>query len=437
MSKQIPYLFDSVIISSPLEKVSQDMPNTGRARVRVFSKYGNRNGSYITDQVADQLIESAITKHCPVVGFFDPQSQTWASHTGPTLAHGYGYVEDFLGWEPTEDTDGVIRDYAVFSIVLHTDYFEEANKIIGQNQSMELNPKTIQGEWAVIDEDEYFIYSFAEMLGFCVIGSNEPCFSASTFFSKNEENKTQFEQFSSLLFELRAKVEEAKNFKEGGEQPMEENKVVETPVEETVVEETPAVENFENVEEPVVEETIVEEPTVEEPATEFEEETPAEEEPEVEVEEPTVEETSNTEFEALQNDFNELQSSFEALQNELTSAQERIATFEAEIETLNNTNNNLQEQLTAAQATIANYEKSAAEEETERKDTLIQDYEKVLSAEEITPIKEAVADFSYDELESKLAVIFSRKNLSGESRKVPLPEPEESEFAKLMKKYRK
>lgn len=431
MSKQIPYLFDSVIISSPLERVSQDMPNTGRARVRVFSKYGNRNGSYITEQVADQLIESAITKHVPIVGFFDPQSQTWASHTGPTLAHGYGYVEDFLGWEPTEDTDGVIRDYAVFSIVLHTDYFEEANKIVGQNQSMELNPKTIQGEWATIDEEEYFIYSFAEMLGFCVIGSNEPCFSASTFFSKNEENKTQFEQFSSLLFELRAKVEEAKKFKEGGEQPMEENKVVETPVEETVVEETPAVENFENNEEPVVEEPAIEEPAVEEPVTEFEEETPAV------VEEPTVEETSNTEFEALQNDFNELQTSFEALQNELTSAQERIATFEAEIETLNNTNNSLQQELSAAQATIATYEANVAAEENERKDTLIQDYEKVLSAEEITPIREAVADFSYDELESKLAVIFSRKNLSGESRKVPLPEPEESEFAKLIKNYRK
>ena len=431
MSKQIPYLFDSVIISSPLERVSQDMPNTGRARVRVFSKYGNRNGSYITEQVADQLIESAITKHVPIVGFFDPQSQTWASHTGPTIAHGYGYVEDFLGWEPTEDTDGVIRDYAVFSIVLHTEYFEEANKIVGQNQSMELNPKTIKGEWATINEEEYFIYSFAEMLGFCVIGSNEPCFSASTFFSKNEENKTQFEQFSSLLFELRAKVEEAKNFKEGGEQPMEENKVVETPVEETVVEETPAVENFENNEEPVVEEPAIEEPAVEEPVTEFEEETPAV------VEEPTVEETSNTEFEALQNDFNELQTSFEALQNELASAQERIATFEAEIETLNNTNNSLQQELSAAQATIATYEANAVAEENERKDTLIQDYEKVLSAEEITPIREAVADFSYDELESKLAVIFSRKNLSGESRKVPLPEPEESEFAKLMKKYRK
>ena len=432
MNKQIPYLFNSVIISSPLEQVSQNMPNTGRAKVRVFSKYGNRNGSYITEQVADQLIESAITKHVPVVGFFDPQSQTWASHTGPTLAHGYGYVEDFLGWEPTEDTDGVIRDYAVFSIVLHTDYFEEANNIVGQNQSMELNPKTIQGEWARIDEEEYFIYSFAEMLGFCVIGSNEPCFSASTFFSKNEEDKTQFEQFSSLLFELRAKVEEAKNL-EGGEQTMEENKVVETPVEETVVEETPAVENFEEQtqteEVEVVEETVVEEPTQFE---EVEEETVVEE-----VEEPTVEETSNTEFEALQEEFNKLQASFEQLQNELNAANETIANFEAEIETLKSDKTGLQEELTAAQATIANYEKEAEETENTKKEELVEKYQKVLSAEEIAPIKEAVADFSYDELESKLAVIFSRKSISGESKKVPLPEPEESDFAKLMKNYRK
>ena len=431
MNKQIPYLFDSVIISSPLQQVSNEMPNTGRARVRVFSKYGNRNGSYITDQVADQLIESAITKHCPIVGFFDPQSQTWASHTGPTLAHGYGYVEDFLGWEPTEDTDGVIRDYAVFSIVLHTDYFEEANKIVGQNQSMELNPKTIQGEWAVIDEEEYFIYSFAEMLGFCVIGSNEPCFSASTFFSKNEEDKTQFEQFSSLLFELRAKVEEAKKNEEGGEQPMEENKVVETPVEETIVEETPVVENFENTEEvPVVEEEQVVEPV------EFEE-TPAEETP---VEEPAVEEPEvqePTEFEVLQNSFNELQTSFDALQSELNSARETIATYEARIEELNTTNNSLQEELSAAQTTIATYEAKAEEEEEAKKNELFKKYEKVLSGEEITPIKEAVADFSYDDLEAKLAVIFSRKNLAGETKKVPLPEPEESEFAKLIKNYRK
>jgi hypothetical protein len=51
-----------------------------------------------------------------------------------------------------------------------------------------------------------------------------------------------------------------------------------------------------------------------------------------------------------------------------------------------------------------------------------------------------VKDFSYDELEGKLAVLFANKQMAGsdESKKVPLPEPEqENEFALLMKKYRK
>jgi len=78
-----------------------------------------------------------------VVGFFDPETQTWASHTGPTLANSYGYVENFVGWEPFVDTDGVTRDYAVFSVILFTDYFEEAKKIVGQNQSMELDINSI------------------------------------------------------------------------------------------------------------------------------------------------------------------------------------------------------------------------------------------------------------------------------------------------------
>ena len=59
------------------------------------------------------------------------------------------------------------------------------------------------------------------------------------------------------------------------------------------------------------------------------------------------------------------------------------------------------------------------------------------SEEEIAPIKAAVADFSYDELESKLAVTFSRNHLKTESNKVPLAEPEESAFAALIKKYKR
>ena len=61
----------------------------------------------------------------------------------------------------------------------------------------------------------------------------------------------------------------------------------------------------------------------------------------------------------------------------------------------------------------------------------------MLNEEEIAPIKASVADFSYDELESKLAVTFSRNHIKAESTKVPLAEPEESAFAALIKKYKR
>ena len=102
--KQVPIYFDSVIVSSPLEAISGMDSRAGRLKVRVFTKYANRNGSYITDAVADQLINSATQGMTPVVGFFDPESHTWASHTGPTLANAYGYVESFLGFSISPPT---------------------------------------------------------------------------------------------------------------------------------------------------------------------------------------------------------------------------------------------------------------------------------------------------------------------------------------------
>jgi len=51
---------------------------------------------------------------------------------------------------------------------------------------MELNPKSITGDWAEIQGEYYYVYTTAKMMGFCVIGSHEPCFSVSAFFSKDE-----------------------------------------------------------------------------------------------------------------------------------------------------------------------------------------------------------------------------------------------------------
>ena len=433
MDKKIPIYFDTIILDSPIQEISiNGSPDTGnRLKVAVFTKYKNRNGSYITDEYADTLIASAIRGDTPVVGFFDPESQTWASHTGPTLANGYGYVEDFLGWEPLTDTDGITREYAVFSVVLFTKYYKEAQKIQGQHQSMELNPETIEGDWARFDDGEYFVYTKGDMLGLCVIGAHEPCFSVSTFFSKNDESyKSQYEKFSSFLSNLKAQVEEAENNEKGGEQPMEKLETQETQVEEAKVEEP---ETFQANEQPEAQ------PEIEEAsATKFEAEAeePVAVEPELKTEETTtVEEPAEpTEFEKLQQEFNALQESYNSLQSEFEAANIKITELEsanAEIETLRAKNEELQASVTA-------YEVKAAEVEKEKKNILVEKYEKIIGEEEIEQFRVMANDLSYDELESKLAITFANKQMTGgEDKKVPLPETQQSQFALLMNKYRR
>ena len=115
---------------------------------------------------------------------------------------------------------------------------------------------------AEIENQEYFVFTKAKILGLCVIGQHEPCFSVSAFFSKNDDlYNSQFEKFSSLLSGLKTLVEEADNELKGGEQPMNELENIEV-VEETsqepeVVEEFSNEEVVENTEETETE-TVVE-----------------------------------------------------------------------------------------------------------------------------------------------------------------------------------
>lgn len=434
MKRNIPIYFDNAIIMSPAESINGSS-NLNRLKVGVFTKYGNRNGSYIKDDVAEMLIDSATKGDTPVVGFFDPESKGWASHTGPTLASAYGYVEYFDGWQPFKDTDGVERDYAVFSVVLFTKYFNEANFVVGQHQSMELDINSIEGDWANIGDTEYFVYTKAEIMGLCIIGDHEPCFSVSSFFSKNDDTyKSQYEKFSSLLADLKAKVEEAeKQPTEGGEHQME------NVVNPEVNEPTPAQEFEAEVEQPVnqepeapvaAEESVAEETAIEEEAAAEPEESAVEEavesdgvEPEQAADEPAVD------FEAqiaeLQSQLNEMTTNYE-------NAQTRIQELEAQITSASETEATLRNE-------IATYEAERTRLEVEQKNALIEQFATDLTEEEISPIREEMNNFSLDELKSKLAICYADKHMAGsaDNKVVPLPEPVVDEFALFMEKYRK
>ena len=432
MKRKIPVYFDNAVIMSPAEPINGSS-NLNRLKVGVFTKYGNRNGSYIKDDVAEMMIASATKGDTPVVGFFDPESQGWASHTGPTLASAYGYVEYFDGWQPFKDTDGVERDYAVFSVVLFTKYFNEANFVVGQNQSMELDINSIEGDWANIGDQEYFVYTKAEIMGLCVIGDHEPCFSVSSFFSKNDDTyKSQYDKFSSLLADLKAKVEEAENQpNKGGEHPMENvvNPEVnptpaQDPIQEPAIQEpvAPVEPAAEPAAEPAVEPVV--EPAVEpaEPAAE-----PAVE-PAVEPE-PVADPEPATDFEAQ---IADLQNQLTTMTTNYENAQTRIQELEAQITSASETEASLREEL-------ATYEAERTRLEVEQRNALVDRYANLLTEEEISPIREEMNNFSLNELESKLAICYANKQMAGsaDNKAVPLPEPVVDEFALFMEKYRK
>ena len=417
--RNIPIYFDNAVIMSPPTKIGNSDLN--RLKVGVFTKYDNRNGSYITDEVAEMLIASATRGDTPVVGFFDPSSTDWASHTGPTLASAYGYVEGFEGWYPFQDKDGVTRDYAVFSTVLFNRYYDEANYIIGQNQSMELDINSIEGDWADINGQEYFVYTKAEIMGLCVIGSHEPCFSVSSFFAKQDENyKSQYDKFSSLLADLKAQVEEAEKNPEGGEHQMENvvNPEVNepTPAQEPIQE--PAAQEPTAPVEPVVEPADADTDSAAEPA----------QEPAPAADEPVAEPEPAVDFEAqiaeLQNQLTEMTTNYE-------NAQNRIAELEAQITSASETEATLRQE-------IATYEAERSRLEVEQRNALVERYENLLTEEEISPIREEMNNFSLNELESKLAICYANKQMAGnDTHTIPLPEPVVDEFALFMKKYRK
>lgn len=414
MDKKIPIYFDSVIIASPTQPISSSKPELGRLDVGVFTKYGNRNGSYITDEIAESLIASATSGNTPVVGFFDPESESWAGHTGPTLASAYGYVESFKGWQPFTDTDGITRDYAVFSVVLFNKYYKEANLVVGQHQSMELDRDSIDGDWANIDDTEYFVYTKASIMGLCIIGEHEPCFSVSTFFEKEDEHyASQYEKFSSLLSGLKEQVEEAESEQEGGEQPMNEEleKDLGAPAEEPVTE--PVVTEPEATSAIEPELPLVEDPALAEPAAE------------------------PVDFEAL---AAELQNANSELTTNYENAQSRIAELEQALADANAATEAANGRISELEASIATYEAERARVEEEKKNQLIEKYEKLIDEEEITKVREEVSNFSYSELESKLAISFANKQMAGieeHNDAIPLPEPPVDQFALLIEKYRK
>ena len=154
-------------------------------RCRIFYKYGNRNGTYITDEFAEELIKTL--PYTPVKGIYEANDYT--DH-GANREEGriYGIVpgpQDMnFAWEKHLDEDGVEREYACVNVYYYTALYEEAAEICGKSQSMELYRKSVKGDWKIINGKRYYVFEKASFLGLQVLGDDvEPCFEGAAFFS--------------------------------------------------------------------------------------------------------------------------------------------------------------------------------------------------------------------------------------------------------------
>lgn len=364
-----------------------------KARLKIFYKGLNRNGSYITDEVAEKLLSTL--PGTPIVGSFSGEKDDFEGHMpwSPEELKAYGFVPQDMNfkWEMSLDPDGVYRTYACTDIILWTGRYPIASRIVGKSHSMELNPDTVQGEWIDDGEDFYFQFTNAEFFGLCILGEDyEPCFEGSSFYElhKNEEKPNFSKEVKEMFTLYKNELDIAYKNQTGGQEMEEESKPVEEEVIDTPAEEveTPEEEIPSNEEDnkPSEEETKPEEEDNDEGA----EEEPEAEEPETEEEEGSEEEESDEEPEDNGEEKPDLNS-------QLAAKDEEIASLKAQLEELNS------------------YKAAKVLEEKEK---VLETYSSKLSDEEVAEFKNKIDDFeTATDLKKEIALcILDKENVEEE-----------------------
>ena len=171
-----------VTVYGSLEKYNEVL---SKARCRIFYKYENRNGTYITDEFADMLLQSL--PYAPIKGIYQPEEGDYTDH-GHERNEGriYGIVPENpnIAWEDNLDDDGVTRSYACADVLIFTALYEEANEIVGKGQSMELYRPSLQYHEAIVKGHRMIVFDKGCFLGLQVLGDNtEPCFEGASFYT--------------------------------------------------------------------------------------------------------------------------------------------------------------------------------------------------------------------------------------------------------------
>lgn len=363
-----------------LEATSNPLISKCQIKVCYVSDEPNRNGSVITKEVARSELAPSL-RGCPIVGFYCEANGDFEEHnktikisngkftiTEDTKPYGFVDINAQVWFQKFIDDNQIEREYLMTEGYIWTGAYPESQRIIehGNNQSMELDGATMEGQWErnANGEPQFFVVNKAIISKLCILGEDfEPCF-------EGAQIKASFsldDGFKNKLFSMVNEVKEI--FKEGGN-PMDSEK------------DKKPTEEFSQTENPTPTEEFSQEQN-EEPAEfaaeEKKEETPKEEESKAEEEEkPEKKEYSLDEIP----EYVELNSKYSNLQSDYSALEEEVKTLR---------------------------EFKAAAEKQEKQTMIDQFY--MLSEEDKADVVAHIDTYSLEDIESKLSVICVRKRV--------------------------
>lgn len=396
-------------------------PGISKADVKVLYLGENRNGSFITKETAMKMSETL--RACPIVGAYRKDIDDFGDHgeiihiengeiTFDCATVPYGFVapdakvwfKEFTDYDEFGNT--VNREYLMTTAYLWTGQYPEIERCVkeGMGQSMELDGASIDGHWAENSESgiEFFIINDASFTKLCVLGDGvEPCFEGASVeapnisdkFSKEGFTTTLYNMMNELKFALAENAEKTDDSESAKEEETTEFAEKAEEVEEAADEAVDFAENVEESIESTESAEVVEENLDQE--SDFSANTEEEKESEEVVE--------NTE-ESADNEFAEKDAEIETLKSEIASLQEKYSLLETEAEELRS------------------YKASRISAD---KDALINKYN-MLSDDDKAEIVANKDSYSYEEIESKLALLYVKKNVDFDDQDEEIPAPNEA-----------
>ena len=390
-------------------------PLISECQIKVMYLGKNRNGSYIDKNTAIQMANSL--PGTPIVAAWRKDVEDFGDHghvitiedgevkfACKTIPYGFVSPDARVWFQKFVDTDEfgneTEREYMMTTGYLWTGQFEEVKKAIqeGQPQSMELDDESLNGHWANDSESgmDFFIINDAMFSKLCILGDDvEPCFEGASVTAL-ESNFGNEKEFARTLYSMIRELQDAIGNREGG---------LNMPEDFTVTSEG---EQIETVEEAVEVEVQAEAEEVQE--VEEEVEAVAAEESEVETEHTVVTDADSETSEEFVEKKNDADSESEPAEEEdkdeedeadedivdskkkrcsLESDEDKFAAIEAELE-----------ELRAFKRAVENKEK----------DALIDKYH-MLSAEEKADVVAHKEEYTLEQIDEKLALIYVRNNV--------------------------